>query len=300
MLETLRSIYHYDPLTGAITHLTHRGPKKPGDSAITSYRRRPVVWIDNQRWPAARLAWLLHTGEDPVLEREHEWFRKWCADMDPDHAITIWCKDGDLFNLAFGNLAPREKLQPLPKKSPSRVAKRRAELGICKVDGGWRVAIQRDRKRHYVGTFDSRHEAIAAKATAEELLADGLPADFLKTEHIQRSNGKPKLKTGLAFDRYRSLIVNYWLESDQKTRDSVGVDINHFRYHGTTFGNVNLGTIFWYEDRWHYKTSVYGAWTCDAPQGRPNKHKSIRKTARVKIVDDWQRLDRKYSAQPST
>lgn len=90
-IELLRSLFDYDPATGAITYRQQRGPRRAGDLAGSSTSGIPEVEVSGHRYRAAAVAWALHHGWDPA----------------PMH---VWPRDGDIRNLKLDNLEP----QPLP------------------------------------------------------------------------------------------------------------------------------------------------------------------------------------------
>ena len=57
-IHELRSLFHYNPLTGAITYLQQRGPRKPGDPAGSTQSGIPHVYINGRQHRAAAIAWV--------------------------------------------------------------------------------------------------------------------------------------------------------------------------------------------------------------------------------------------------
>jgi hypothetical protein len=45
-IHELRSLFHYNPLTGAITYLQQRGPRKPGDPAAQAVLN---AWLSSEK-----------------------------------------------------------------------------------------------------------------------------------------------------------------------------------------------------------------------------------------------------------
>lgn len=70
--EYLKSLFHYDPLSGYFTRLTTRGGNRAGGAAGTidddGYVR---ITIDGSKFRAQRLAFLYMTGAFPIGEVDH-------------------------------------------------------------------------------------------------------------------------------------------------------------------------------------------------------------------------------------
>ena len=285
MLETLRSIYRYDPLTGAITHLTHRGPKKPGDSAICIQSQRPTIWVAglSERWPAARLAWLLHTGEDPTPPDNEQFLSagEWLelekqGNNTAEERPSVWCKDGDLFNLKFSNLEINAGRQPLSKPTEKRRrAKKRSDIGIRRARGGYEARITYRGKQICVGVFLTKYEAMAARQGAlAEAQAGRLPIntnDRRKTRTVERR---------LDYDRYYKVLVNA-LRMQPGDNPDHAVVIDKFPNKFTRFANVPIGAKFFYDTHFWIKISHLEAATCD---WRPNFDRRMKPGARVQLI----------------
>ena len=145
-LETIRSLLHYNPLTGAITYLQQRGPRKPGDPAGSTQSGIPHVFINGRQHKAAAIAWLLFYGVDP----------------SPQH---VCCLDLDPTNLASDNLALSDDPPSYRKprgKLPRRPAWQRRDIKFVQPTGMWSARF--DKKS--LGQFCSRKEAIAARLAA--------------------------------------------------------------------------------------------------------------------------------------
>lgn len=101
-LDLLQSLFHYNPITGSITHLQQRGPRRPGDPAGSTQSGFPCIWAAGRQHKAAPIAWALFHGSDP----------------SPQHVIPL---DGDPLNLRLSNL----KLSDTPfTRAPHAASKR--------------------------------------------------------------------------------------------------------------------------------------------------------------------------------
>ena len=300
MLETLRSIYNYNPLTGAITHLTHRGPKKPGDSAIATWRSRPILYIKKKPVPAATIAWLLHTGSDELfpIDTEPRTVSEWLEierQEKKESTFTVWCKDGNLFNLAFSNLEVKQGLQPLPELGKRKRLKKVSDTGIKKRGRGWQVIVNHNGKPCNLGTFPSIYDArIARQAAMADIKAGREPIKNTRA-------GRPALEVGdrsIAYDIKRRLIINPLSnredESDtQKTLDEYGVYIDDLPHRDATFDRVPVGSKFYYigpsEINFFMKVSGNAAVTIDKTR---NRWQQFKPKARVKYITEFRFINK--------
>ena len=151
-LERVRSLLHYNPITGELTYLQQRGPRRPGDPAGSTQGGIPHVYIDGAQRKAAAVAWLLASGADP----------------SPQH---VHCADGNPLNLALANL----KLSPDPPvyRSPRARTKKppaveRREIRFDRIQQAWKARYGRIK----LGYFGTRKEAGAARNLAIKEASD--------------------------------------------------------------------------------------------------------------------------------
>lgn len=145
-LDVVRSLLHYNPLTGAITYLQQRGPRKPGDPAGCTQSGIPQVYINGRHHKAAAVAWLLFHGVDP----------------SPQH---VCCLDRNPTNLELTNLALSKAPPSYRKprgKMPRRPAWYRRDIQFNRITRVWAATYNKE----LVGEFWTRQEAIAARRLA--------------------------------------------------------------------------------------------------------------------------------------
>lgn len=147
-LDLVRSLIHYNPITGQLTYLQQRGPRRPGDPAGSTQSGIPYLFLAGRQHKAAAVAWMLYHGADP----------------SPQHVV---CRDGNPLNLAISNLA----LSDDPPAYPRHKGRRRREPAWIKRDIRYDYGFQRwiakiGQKR--LGEFLTRKEAIAARKYAAQ------------------------------------------------------------------------------------------------------------------------------------
>jgi len=139
-LERLKSLFHYDPETGALTRLVSMGNAAAGAQVTSTngdgYR---IVAIDRKRYKVSRVAWLYMTGEWPSSQIDH--------------------KDRNRLNDSWSNLRHATHSQNMANRPFPRARF---------VDGKWDVRIQKDGTRHYIGRFSSLAEAREAFRSASQ------------------------------------------------------------------------------------------------------------------------------------
>jgi hypothetical protein len=151
-LEEVRELLSYCPVTGQLTwRILNRGVSPgslAGTTQVDGYRR---VRLRGRSYKAHRLAWLLHYGVDPGA-------------LHIDHI------DGNPSNNAIENL----RLCTQRQNSSNVARKKNNTSGVPGVsryrNGKWRAYVSRERKQHYLGTFETLAEAVSARNHAAALL----------------------------------------------------------------------------------------------------------------------------------
>lgn len=138
--DLLRELLTYDPLSGVIFKMNGGRADTVGSQG---YR---CVMILGDRWPAHRIAWLLHHGRPPVDQIDHI-----NGDRSDNRLANLRECDNRL------NSANRRATNPHGFKGvkPGRHGKR------------WQAKIKNHQRDIHLGTFDTpeeAHEAYLAKA----------------------------------------------------------------------------------------------------------------------------------------
>ena len=148
-LQGIEELLSYDPNTGTITWLN--SPQKVVAGCLdrrNGYRR---IKLNGKLYAAHRVAWYLHTGEDP-------------GSMDVDHI------NGDRDDNRAGNLRLATRSQNM-KNTKKRQGTTSSYKGISwdASRNRWRAEIRINGKNKRIGRFDSEVEAHAAycKAASE-------------------------------------------------------------------------------------------------------------------------------------
>ena len=144
----LRELLDYDPLTGGLVWKFGRGGEAAGSPACYRMAKYLGICVDYEKYVAHRVIWVWMTGEDPGdMEIDH---------IDRDPRNNRW----DNLRLADvgqnrSNVAARNKTG-LPKGVFPSSAK-------CE---SYFARIQRNGKKHYLGTFNTPEEAHEAYCQA--------------------------------------------------------------------------------------------------------------------------------------
>lgn len=143
-LEELRSIFHYDPNTGAWKRL--KGPfgrGKPGGECGKFLRGYRIIGIRYKHYKASRLAWFYMTGVWPEKNIDH---------IDGNPSNDRWD------NLREANQTQNNANQRLSKKNKCgfKCVRYRERTGK------YLSQIMIRRKSVHIGTFDTPEEAHAA------------------------------------------------------------------------------------------------------------------------------------------
>lgn len=148
-ITELRLLFHYSPLTGAITYLQQRGRRAPGQPAGSRINGRLWLSIDGQFYSAPAVAWALSCGRDPAA--------------DGLHVVPI---DGNPLNLQLANL--RLSSEPF-RRSPAPPTGRRMQrahwqshVRFSQRAGQWKAY----HGRRLLGLYDTKEQALDAKREA--------------------------------------------------------------------------------------------------------------------------------------
>jgi hypothetical protein len=143
-VEAVKKVVSYDPESGVFTRLTATGGKSAGSVAggrdLDGYT---TISVFGKRYRAARLAWLLMTGEWPV--------------GDVDHINRTRCDD------RWSNLRVATRSQ-----NSANSGARSGKKGACWVDAKkkWKAQIRVGGKSTHIGYFSTEDDAHAAYKTA--------------------------------------------------------------------------------------------------------------------------------------
>ena len=156
--KRLRQLLHYDPQTGLFRWRVGRpGFRRDMDGQTAGYREsvggRISVTVEYGVYRAHRLAWLYMTGRWPIGEIDH--------------------KDGDASNNRWTNL--REVSRGVNQQNMRRPHKDNAAgfLGVVQRGDRFRASICVNRKRHYLGAYETPEAAHAAYVRGKRRLHEG-------------------------------------------------------------------------------------------------------------------------------
>lgn len=158
--ETLRSLLHYDPVTGNFTRLVAYGRWKLGEIAGTVKPNKDKFYVHIKIgrfiYGAHRLAWFYVYGVWPTSEIDHR---------DGDGTHNNWLNLRDVTSRVN-----KENLQRAPKNK-----KYSPLLGAhwCKKRKRWKSSIGVNGKAVYIGWFDTDVKASAAYLAKKRELHEG-------------------------------------------------------------------------------------------------------------------------------
>jgi hypothetical protein len=146
--EEAMRVLEYDPETGIVRHRITHGRAKAGTIAGT---RRcdgySVIWVDGKLHLMHRVIYLMMTKEWPAQQIDH---------INRDPSDNRWC------NLRAAS--PRENIM---NRGALRLNRRNTSgaAGIHYMSklGKWCSRIHIDGKRHYLGIFDTKDEAVRVR-----------------------------------------------------------------------------------------------------------------------------------------
>lgn len=166
-VEIVRKLLRYDPETGHLYWRESRGRIAAGMVAgtVKSDRGYISVRIDGVTYYGHRLAWALQTGKQVPDGREI------------DH------KDGSPSNNAWRNLRIASPIQNKRNMVPSSL-NTSGTTGVTfrKSRNKWQAQMSVGNKLKYLGTFDTKEDAIAARHKAEREVF----GEFAYSERIAR------------------------------------------------------------------------------------------------------------------
>ena len=149
-LDVVKSLYAYDPATGTFTWRVDSGNRKAGSPAggLCEGRTKNIMLrISGELFSASRLAWYMHTGEDP-------------GEMHVDH-INRDRTDNRIENLR------------LTTHRANQYNSKSLGVSLNKRNGKWRSTIYRMGKQLHLGEFECPLLAgMAYLAKRQELLLE--------------------------------------------------------------------------------------------------------------------------------
>lgn len=139
----LRELLRYDEETGLLYWRVARGPRRAGAPAGNAHPDgRRAVMVDRSMYLAARVAWKMKTGRDPLGVIDH---------WDQDNSNDRW------WNLRDITVRENNLNRGLSRKNTSGFR------GVHQVPSGrWRAEIKSRGKRVCLGTFDTAERAAEA------------------------------------------------------------------------------------------------------------------------------------------
>lgn len=161
--DTLKRLLDYDENTGLFYAKTTIANRAVGSIAGTKHSNGyTVIAVAGTRYFAHRLAWLYVNGSWPIGTLDH---------------INIDKSDNRISNLRV--LSNEENIQN--RSSPSK-HNTTGYLGVIKNGSRWGAKITVSKKRIYIGSFDTPHEAhcayLGAKSVLHQFAPKGLKCDL--------------------------------------------------------------------------------------------------------------------------
>jgi AP2 domain. len=149
-----KGIVQYEPSTGLIRWIVDKGRSRAGSVAGT-YQRKGYIRISLstdtgiERWQAHRLAWLIMTGSQCATEIDH---------INGIKDDNRWC------NLRSATPS-QNHLNPNDKIYESNTSGHRG-VSFDNTRKKWRAHMTLDQQHIYLGRFDCKEDAIAAREEA--------------------------------------------------------------------------------------------------------------------------------------
>lgn len=145
-VQRLRELLTYDPETGVFTWRVQRSQCRAGQPAGTLTYGYLHIRVEGRIYSAHRLAWLYVTGD---------WPRAFVDHINRDRSDNRWT------NLREANKSQNNANSDVRESSRTRIK------GVQTTKRGrYRSKIKVNGRQHYLGTFDSEHEASQAYAEA--------------------------------------------------------------------------------------------------------------------------------------
>jgi hypothetical protein len=147
-LDALKDKYDYDPATGVFRRKTSWGKQKVGDEAgCISPQGYRYLSFKGRATPAHRLAWLWVHGAWPTA--------------DVDHI------DRDRLNNRIDNLRSVTRSVNCHNIAARSSSGEKGVTAASKNNGAWEARIMVNRKAIYLGSYQTKEEAAAARKGAE-------------------------------------------------------------------------------------------------------------------------------------
>jgi len=141
----LKSLLHYDPLTGISNWLVSLGRAKAGNVAGVFSHGYIRIRIDGRTYAAHRLAWLYMTGEWPEYEIDHK------------NGVR---NDNRWSNLREVDRTGNSRNSSLSANNTSGVS------GVSMNSGKWRVCVMINGKYKHFGRYADYDEAVKVRNKA--------------------------------------------------------------------------------------------------------------------------------------
>jgi len=142
--ERLKSIYHYDPITGLFTRI------KNGFVAGTNAKTYIKAYVDGKYYFVHRLAFLYMTGSFPPVETDH---------INRNIQDNRWC------NLRSVSVRDNQR------NSKTRVDNKSGVKGVSfdKVSNKWNAQLKLNKNIILLGKHEKKSDAILARKNGEAL-----------------------------------------------------------------------------------------------------------------------------------
>ena len=150
--ERLRSVLHYDPITGAFTWKIRTGPRGKPSAAAGNLNIRGYyeISVDGRKYVSHRLAWLYVHGEWPKGEIDH----------------INGCRNDN----RWSNLRDVSRALNTQNRRTASSLNSTGLLGVSRHGTRWRARIQADGVVQRLGTYDSPEAAHKAYVFAKRQL----------------------------------------------------------------------------------------------------------------------------------